>query len=242
MADDAENGQVAAHTPPEAGGRDADPAAGGDLDNGGGIDGRAVDDLLTGSPDLADTDMLAMAAELSAAPRRARGRPPGSPNRKNADMIGYLAALGHRDPWVTLSMIQTADTRTLAQALRAPAKNKNGSPVKDAEGNFVLEAPDYAGTLALQKSAAETLMAYHHAKMPVQLEMPVDGDRVPWMAIGEMNVHLHSSPMDGLMSAGEVIDGEKANEINGRSVRIQTDNAHDVDKPLKTKDDPASID
>lgn len=236
MAEGADKGQLERHTQdPAARPDDADRPG----DAPGGIDGRDLADLLAGSPDLGNTDLLAMAAEISAAPRRGRGRPPGAPNRKNADQIAYLQALGHRDPWVTLSMIQTADTKSLADALRSPARNKNGSPVKDADGNVVLQAPDLAGTLALQMQAASKLMEYHHAKMPVQLELPA-GDKVPLMVIGEMTINQMGGSLGDFMSAGEVIEGEKPNEINGANVRMTDDHPHETDKPLKTKDDPTS--
>jgi hypothetical protein len=170
-------------------------------------------DLLAGLPDVAAEDMLSLAAELAAAPRRARGRPAGSGNRKNNDMIGYLAALGHRDPWVTLSMIQTADTVALAKALIM----KRGE------------------VLAIQLRAAEALMPYHHAKKPQQLELP-PGDLRPLMVIGEMNVSIGGP--DGFMSAG-VAPPEKANEIKGDAVRIPASDPHETAKPLKDNDDSA---
>ncbi|MDP3241753.1 MAG: hypothetical protein Q8M69_15110, partial [Reyranella sp.] len=95
----------------------------------------------------------------------------------NGDMVAYLAALGHRDPWVTLSMIQTADTGALAQTLAM----KRGD------------------ALVLQLRAAEALMPYHHAKKPQQLELPV-GDKRPYMVIGEMNVAIMGG--DGFMFSG----------------------------------------
>lgn len=238
MTNDRKEGQVEAHTPRAAA---ADPAldASGAGDPAHGLfDGRDVADLLTGSPDLAADDLLSMAAELTAGPRRGRGRPPGSPNRKNVEMIAYLQALGHRDPWLTLSLIQTADTKSLAMALRSPARNKNGSPVKDAQGQVVLQAEDLAGTLAMQIRAAEAIKRLHHSEMPVQLELP-DGAGVPWMAIGEMTVNVMNGPLDGVMTAGEVIGGEKVNEINGSAVRLGNEPSHVNAKPLKTMDDPA---
>lgn len=169
-------------------------------------------DLIAGSPDIDAPDLLAVAAELSAAPRRARGRPAGSGNRKNGDMVAYLAALGHRDPWVTLSMIQTADTGALAQTLAM----KRGD------------------ALVLQLRAAEALMPYHHAKKPQQLDLPI-GDKRPLMVIGEMNVAIMSG--DGFMSAG-IAPGEKANEINGDIVRDGATISHEEAKPLNAQDNP----
>jgi hypothetical protein len=191
-------------------------------------------DLLAGSPDVAASDMLSLAAELAAAPRRARGRPAGSGNRKNNDMIGYLAALGHRDPWVTLSMIQTADTAKLALALRSPVM-KNGKQLVSKSGTPLFNTPSPMDVLAIQKSAADALMPYHHAKKPQQLELP-PGDLRPLMVIGEMNVSIGGP--DGFMSAG-VAPPEKANEIKGDAVRIPASDPHETAKPLKDNDDSA---
>lgn len=202
MTKAAQDGHLAAHTRADPAPAEADQA----------MPGEDPADLLAGSPDVAAVDLLSVAAELAAAPRRARGRPAGSGNRKNGDMIAYLQALGHRDPWVTLSMIQTADTIALAKALTM----KRGE------------------VLAIQLRAADALMPYHHAKKPQQLELP-PGDQRPLMVIGEMNVSIGGP--DGFMSAGVAPPG-KANEINGDSVRIPDANPHEEAKPLNTQDNP----
>lgn len=216
MTKGANQGQAAGHTPGE-------PPAAGAIDGAPGdqvdaqvdqvdVTGADPDELLTGSPDLAADDLLSVAAELVASPRRARGRPAGATNRKNGDMIAYLAALGHRDPWVTLSLIQTADTEKLAQKLSM----KRGE------------------VLGLQLRAADALMPYHHAKKPQQLDLPI-GDKRPLMMFGEVNVQLVQGG-DGYMSAG-VMPGEKVNEINGDAVRQSVDVPHETAKPLKSQDD-----
>lgn len=155
-------------------------------------------DLLDSSPDLNASDLLALAAEPALSQRRARGRPQGALNRKNADMIAYLKALGHRDPWVTLSLIQSADTMKLAQALRTPLM-KNGKQVVSKAGTPLFNMPAPMDVLAMQVRAADTLMNYHHAKKPQQLDLPV-GDKRPLMVIGEMNVAIGNDL--GFMSAG----------------------------------------
>jgi len=200
-------GHLEARTPPGAAPIAADRAG---LEQDGALPGADPADMIAGSPDIDAPDLLAVAAELSAAPRRARGRPAGSGNRKNGDMVAYLAALGHRDPWVTLSMIQTADTGALAQALAM----KRGD------------------ALVLQLRAAEALMPYHHAKKPQQLELPV-GDKRPLMVIGEMNVAIMGG--DGFMSAG-IAPGEKPNEINGDIVRDGATISHETEMPSDIND------
>lgn len=155
-------------------------------------------DLIDGSPDLGDFDSLAKAANLVAAKRRGPGRPAGSPNRRNTQVFDYLEQMGHRDPAVTLSMIQTADTKNLARELG-------------------LDSPKgRAAVFAIQMRAAADLMPYKYAKRPQQIELPPGADMRPFMLIGEMNVQNVRNG-DGFMS---VDDGyEKPNEINGSSVR-----------------------
>lgn len=219
-----QDGQLEARTPPAPPPIEADQA----------LPGADPADLLAGSPDLDATDLLAVAAELSAKPRRARGRPVGSGNRKNGDVIAYLQALGHRDPWVTLSMIQTADTAALAKALRSPLM-RNGKQLVSKAGTPLFNQPDLMEVLQLQKSAADALMPYHHAKKPQQVELPL-GDKRPMMVIGEMNVVLGGA--EGFMSAG-IAPGEKANEINGDAVRIAPVDPHETANQLNTQDDSA---
>lgn len=106
-------------------------------------------DLLDGSPDFDGDDVLSMAAKSSNEGRRARGRPSGSQNKRNADVFDYLAALGHRDPAVTLSLIQSADPKELARAL----------------------ACTYEAATALIMRAAAELMPYKYAKRPQAIEV-----------------------------------------------------------------------
>lgn len=201
MADDANQGHPAGHTPPET------PAPA--------LDGADPAELIAGLDDVDATDVLAMAAELVAAPRRARGRPAGAGNRKNADMIAYLAAKGHRDPWVTLSLIQTADTLELAELLGKPAFDKQGVPII-RDGKLVNVRADPLAVLAIQRQAADALMPYHHSKKPQQLDLVIPMQR-PLMVIEQMNVAI-SGDASAFMSAG-IDRSEKANEINGDAVR-----------------------
>lgn len=180
-------------------------------------------DLLLGLPELDGEDVLAMAAEISSAQRRARGRPAGATNRKNADMIAYLAARGHRDPWVTLSMLQSADFTALCRMVGADTTKAR------------------LAVLNVQRQSAEALMNYHHAKKPQQLDLgELGGSRRPVMVIGEMNVTQIGEAT--FMSAGIAPDDEKANEINGDVVRINEANPHENDKPLNTLDNPGESD
>lgn len=208
MADDADQGHQDAHTPAAAELPGADPL-----------------DLLAGLPDGEGVDGLALAAEIVAAPARARGRPLGAANRKNGDLIRYLVARGHRDPMVTLSMIQSADFGALCKLVGAAgAKQK-------------------IAVLGLIRGAAADLMPYHHAKKPLQLELP-PGDRRPLMVFGNVENMQVVADGDGFMSAGmmPVDRSEKANEINGEAVREQAGVSHEIANALKDNDNPGSND
>ncbi|OBQ59583.1 hypothetical protein EFV37_22105 [Mesorhizobium loti] len=211
MADDANQGHRDAHTP-RPGGDNAPPAE---------LPGADPLDLLAGLPDGEGEDVLALAAEIVAAPARARGRPMGAANRKNGDLIRYLQARGHRDPMVTLSMIQSADFGALCKMVGAAgAKQK-------------------IAVLGIIRGAAADLMPYHHAKKPQQIELPT-GDLRPLMVIGEMNVTQINGD-GGFMSAG-VMPDEKPNEINGAAVRLSEGQSHENANAFKDNDNPGSSD
>lgn len=203
MAKKPDPGQLDAHTPPAA---SADAAWNAPLEADQALAGGDPLDLLAGLSDGEGTDILAMVAETVAAPARARGRPAGSVNRKNGDLIRYLQARGHRDPMVTLSMIQSADFDQLCRMVGA-----TGAKQKIA-------------VLGILRGAAADLMPYHHSKKPQQLELP-PGDKRPLMVIGEMNVTAIAGG-EGFMSAG-VMPDEKPNEINGELVRQSPKPSHD---------------
>lgn len=212
MVEVAKDGQREAHTPRDPAAIEPSSAA---IEDGAALPGADPLALLVGSPDLDASDLLAMAAEPVLQQRRARGRPAGAGNRKNGDMIGYLAALGHRDPWVTLSLIQSADTGKLAMALRSPAM-KNGKQMVSKAGTPLFNTPEPGEVLALQMRAAEALMKYHHSAKPQQLDLP-PGDKRPLMVIGDgANVNVLIA---GGYASDEFLPPEKPNEINGTAVR-----------------------
>jgi hypothetical protein len=208
----ADQGLLRTHTPAGADGDRGQDEAAAEL---GGADPA---DLLLGLPDLDGDDVLALTADLANATRRARGRPAGSGNRKNADMIAYLAARGHRDPWVTLSMIQSADTKALAIMLRRPL-SKNGKPLVNKDGQQLYSQPDMQEALAMQMRAADAIMPYHHGKKPQQLELLDPGARRPLMVIGEVNVTNISH--EGFATAGELPAQQDQGLIEGEAVREQ---------------------
>ena len=194
------DGQLDAHTPPAA---SADAAA-------QVLPGADPLDLLAGSPDLGALDVLAKAAEIVAAPRRARGRPAGAANRKNGDMIRYLEALGHRDPWVTLSLIQSADFGALCKVVGATSTKHK------------------LAVLGIQRGAASDLMNYHHSKKPQQLDLPV-GDKRPLMIVGDGNnvaVFAGGGYASDEFLAPEQTQGNQG-VIDGESVRDDAEPSHD---------------
>lgn len=164
-------------------------------------DDAEIADLIDGSPDLGGTDLLTLAAETVAEPRRARGRPKGSANKRNMDMVAYLAALGHRDPMVTLSMLQTADTKALAKAIGCDTP----------KGRLAVAQ--------MQRQAASDMLPYFYAKKPQQLELG-DGDAArPVMVIGEMTVNQRVEGSVIGLATLPTVQPKKPNEINGDFVR-----------------------
>ncbi len=200
MTDRGREGYSAAHTPPAAG---EDPAPGDQAEADQGapeLTGADPADLLAGLEEEQAVDTLELIAETTLTERRGSGRPKGALNRKNGDMIAYLQAKGHRDPWVTLSLIQSADFRELCRMVGADSGKSKMAVLK------------------LQQQAASDIMRYHHSAKPQQLELP-PGDKRPLMVIGEMNVTNVSH--DGYMSAGEPPDRSQGNQrvIDGEAVR-----------------------
>ena len=190
MAEDAKKGLEGGRTPAENSGGDGRPPdlAGAvaklagllDPDDDGQLD------LLSGSPDLDAGDMLSRAAETENDRRRGVGRPKGSANKRNTQVFDYLEALGHRDPLVTLSLIQSADTEQLATLL----------------------ACDKIDALRIQAQAAKDMLPFKYAKKPLEVE--VNKRSLHMFISGDMGGTALTGK-DGTMSAlgdGSMIDGE----------------------------------
>ncbi len=215
MSKQPDQGQSEAHTPPAGA---ADQA----------LPGADPLDLLAGSPHLEPEDIFAMAAEPALLQRRARGRPEGALNRKNNDMIKYLAAKGHRDPWETLSLIQSADTLRLAMYLRVPMQ-ENGVVKRNEKGETLYNPPNPEFVAALQERAATTLMKFHHSAKPQQLDLDMgNSGKRPLMMFGDganvmiqQNVAFDSA---GIMPNGNVEENQRL--IEGETVREKPDNSH----------------
>lgn len=216
MADQGDKGLLEAHTRGDAGG---DRAQLGDATLGGADPA----DLLSGLADDEAADTLELIAETALEARRGRGRPAGALNRKNADMIAYLAARGHRDPWQTLSLIQSADFASLCAMVGAS------------------KAKEKLAVLKLQESAASRLMDFHHAKKPQQLELPAGANVRPMTVIGEPTAG-QKREVGGVIGLAflAAVQVEKANEINGEIVRDQGAQTIDHEKANDINDMDAS--
>jgi hypothetical protein len=152
-----------------------------------------VDDV----PD--DFDVLGKVAETLNAKRRARGRPEGSANRRNAEVFDYLEARGFKAPELRLMEINSADPRQLAAALSGP-------DVKPENVSFdrVMEV------LKLQAKVASDLLPYKFAKRQ-ELQVSHTGEVAHVMMAGRL-----VAPGEGLVKewslTGEAT--EISNEIN----------------------------
>ncbi|WP_127523656.1 hypothetical protein [Mesorhizobium sp. Z1-4] len=205
MSDRPSEGYRTAHTPSSAG---DDQAAESSDQAAPELTGADPADLLAGLDDEQAADALELVAETALTARRGAGRPQGALNRKNNDMIAYLQAKGHRDPWVTLSLIQSADFAALCAMVGAGTGKAKMAVLK------------------LQKDAADAIMPYNHGKMPTTVNLTGNGSKRPLMVIGEMNINQVSH--DGYMSAGEPVPKSQGNQrvIDGEAVR-QTDDTGD---------------
>lgn len=207
-------------------------------------------DLLDGSPDLDDLDTLAQAANKVAAQRRARGRPQGSPNRRNAAVFDYLAQLGHRHPAVTLSLIQTADTLQLAAALGSPMMRdgrvvmvpvlgEDGRPIFDeATGEYLkepaIQPADPVKVLEIQRKAAADLLPFDLAK---RKELDVKRTSLHMFVAGSLDTSGERAGQAGgglSIFGGQTIENQPLGE--GPSVRDETPPSHEMEKPSDNSD------
>lgn len=115
---------------------------------------------LPGLVDEADAgaDLVARAAETANSKRRARGRPKGAANLRNAALFDWLEALGHKNPVKRLVEIISADPRELARALAGP---NAGEPSYERALDVLRE----------QRQAAAALLPYVLAKKPQAIEV-----------------------------------------------------------------------
>lgn len=196
-AEQPEKGRLTPHTPPDQRQKSGDLPSRDDIAQAvaalrNEIEGDDADqlDLIEGSPDLDAIDALSAAANSIARPRRERGRPKGSANKRNTQVFEYLEALGHRDPAVTLSMIQTANTTALAHLLGC-------EPID---------------VLKVQAKAAADLMPFKYAKKPLAVE--VDKRNLHIFMAGNLGAIAPTSEGSNTLNmfGGNIVDNQPLSE------------------------------
>ncbi|TCQ82604.1 hypothetical protein EDF68_101995 [Ochrobactrum sp. BH3] len=209
-AEQSEKGRSTPHTPPDQRQNSGDLPSRDDIAQAvaalrNEIDGDDAEqlDLIDGSPDLENLDVLSLSANLVAKQRRERGRPKGSANKRNTQVFDYLEALGHRDPAVTLSMIQSANTTTLAALLRC----------------------DPIDVLKVQVKAAADLMPFKYAKKPLAVE--VDKRNLHIFMAGNLGAVAPTSEGSNTLNmfGGNIVDNQPLSETD--AVRHDKSKSHD---------------
>jgi hypothetical protein len=135
--------------------------------------------LVDDQPD--DLDVLGKVAETLNAKRRARGRPEGSANRRNAEMFDYLEARGFKAPEVRMMEIVSADTVELARALHT-----------DPFEVLKLQAKVAGDLLPFKFAKRQELQVNHggeiaHVMMAGRLVAPGEGQVKAWSLTGEVD-------------------------------------------------------
>jgi hypothetical protein len=147
-----------------------------------------------------DFDLVAKAASNLNERRRARGRPEGSANRRNAEMFDYLEARGFKAPELRLMEIISADPAELAKAI--------GGMAEVSKPSF----DQVMAVVALQAKYADALMPYKFAK---RQELKIQTDKTV------RHVFVARRLSEDVT--------EKANVFNAPSVR-QLDNSSQIEE------------
>ena len=143
-----------------------------------------------------DFDVLAKAAETLNAKRRARGRPEGSANKRNAEVFDYLEARGFKAPELRLMEIISADPRELAKALAGPHCISPGF-------EKVMEV------LRMQVQAARELMPYKFAK---RQELKVEhSHKVAHVMMAGRLTDPNQGQREAFSLTGETVDYQEVN-------------------------------
>lgn len=152
-----------------------------------------------------DLDAVAKAAETLNAKRRARGRPEGSANRRNAEVFDYLEARGFKAPEVRLMELVSADPLELAKALA---------------GGVTMDFAAVLEIVKLQVKAAAELMPYKYAK---RHELKVDKVET------KRHLFIAGRLTDGVpqQMGGFRLDGGLSNDINEGAVRDKIKVSHE---------------
>ncbi|GGD73990.1 hypothetical protein [Croceicoccus mobilis] len=141
--------------------------------------------------------------------KRGRGRPKGTPNRRNDDFRNFLLAHG-RHPALVMMEIASSQPEALMEISRNLDPEKRKMTFGEAQ--------------ALRVRCAEGLLPYVESKKPVAVDMSIDGDFV--LAVPGLNVN----PQDegGLLGGDEVLIGDWS-EVDGNEWPDRGDEAADAD-------------
>ena len=142
---------------------------------------------------------------IQAAEKRDRGRPKGSKNRKDADLLQYLMARGYHSPLEAGAALYNMNAEDLALQIsrwRVELQQEllsDGTMSEDEINQLLIKAPlDPWEVLKLQATVMAAHLPYWHSKMTPD-ETPPDGKR-PLMIINQLNVTQVNKT--GGMSAG----------------------------------------
>lgn len=157
-------------------------------------------------------DVLGRAAEQINSQRRARGRPPGSANRRNDEVFDYLEARGFKAPELRLMEIISADTRELAAALCGPNVKADHIPFDNA-----------LKVLRLQQAAAKELLPYKFAKK------------------SEHNVQVNGR-VAHFFTAGWLLEGQPQANADHFSLTKNSEEYQEVNNPEEMQSDKSASD
>jgi hypothetical protein len=155
--------------------------------------------LVDDQPD--DLDVLGRVAETLNAKRRARGRPEGSANKRNAEMFDYLEARGFKAPELRMMEIVSADPIELARSI---IEATTYGPCYAPPMQLVMQI------IAQQAKTAADLLPYKFAKRQ-ELQVNHSGEVAHVMMAGRL-VAPGEGPIKQWSLTGEV--DELSNEIN----------------------------
>ncbi|MBO6816522.1 MAG: hypothetical protein JJ891_16830 [Rhizobiaceae bacterium] len=196
-------------------------------------------------------------AENKTVAKRERGRPPGSKNKKDTDLLQFLMQRGYNTPLQAGAAIYNMDTLELTRKVGAwrrqltteyleregftiaqikamrkmdqKALKKHGVPKRHIDVLFEQLPDDPLEVLKLQMAVARDQLPYWHAKKSGD-EAPPEQVR-PVMNIGTLNVQQNNH--SGSMSAGLPPDGfieQNQDFIEGETVQQDKEPLHKTDK------------
>lgn len=189
MIDDTEIGALGGTHAGENSGADPNAGDGAEI-----LDAAEPDqpDLLVPDADWAH-DLPLDLASMQGSEKRDRGRPKGSKNKKDADLIQYLMARGYHSPLEAMAALYNMNTKDLAMQISkwrvelATELAVEGGMSKDDIKELLVSAPvDPFEVLKLQVQVARDQYQYWHGKVTPD-DAPPDQQRA-LMLFGDMNI------------------------------------------------------